>query len=83
MLNGIKFLESRDLVHGNNITCASVLLNEDGEVKIGMQEHCAVMSKETKRGHPDVQALEDVMMQLLENCKERQSERFTSLVLHS
>ena len=27
------------------------------------------MSKETKRGHPDMQALEDIMMQLLEKCK--------------
>ena len=68
MLSGIKLLESKDLVHGN-ITCASVLLNDDGEVKISMQERCMVMSKETKRGHPDVQVLEDVMMQLLEKRK--------------
>ena len=64
MLSGIKFLESKDLVHGN-ITCSSVLLNDDGEVKISMQERCTVMSKKTK-GHPDVQAVEDVMMQLLD-----------------
>ena len=64
MLSGIKFLESKDLVHGD-ITCSSVLLNDDGEVKISMQERCTVMSKETKRGHPDVQAVEDVMRQLL------------------
>lgn len=65
MLSGIKFLESKDLVHGN-ITCSSVLLNDDGEVKISMEERCTAKSKETKRGHPDVQAVEDVMMQLLE-----------------
>ena len=64
MLSGIKFLESKDLVHGN-ITCLSVLLNDDGEVKISMQERCTVMSKETKWRYPDVQAVEDVMMQLL------------------
>jgi hypothetical protein len=64
VLSGIKFLESKDLVHGN-ITCSSILLNDDGEVKIGLQERCTVMSKETKRGHLDVQAVEDVMMQLL------------------
>ena len=65
MLSGIKFLESKDLVHGD-ITCSSILLNDDGEVKISMQERCTVMSKETKRGHPDVQAVEDVMRHLLE-----------------
>ena len=64
MLSGIEFLESKDLVHGN-ITCSSVLLNDDGEVKISMQERCTVMSKETIRGHADVQAVEDVIMQLL------------------
>ncbi len=53
MLSGIEFLESKDLVHGN-ITCSSVLLNDDGEVKISMQERCTVMSKEIKRAHPDV-----------------------------
>jgi len=63
VLSGIEFLESKDLVHGN-ITCSSVLLNDDGEVKISMQERCTVMSKEIKRAHPDVQAVED-MMQLL------------------
>ena len=65
MLSGIKFLESKDLLHGS-IACSSVLLNDDGEVKISMQERCTVMSKETKRGHPDVQAVEDVLMQLLD-----------------
>lgn len=64
MLSGIRFLECQDLVHGN-INCSSVLLNDDGEVKISMQERCTVMSKDTRRGHPDVQAVEDVMMQLL------------------
>ena len=68
MLSGVKFLESKDLVHGN-ITCSSVLLNDDGQVKISMQERCTVMSKETERGHTDMQALEDVMMQLLERRK--------------
>jgi len=34
-----------------------------------MQERCTVMSKETERGHPDVQAVEDVMIQLLERRK--------------
>ena len=66
MLSGIQFLESQDLVHGN-ITCSSVLLNDDGEVKISMQKRCTVMSKEIKRGHPDVQAVENFMTQLLEN----------------
>ncbi|KAL8644731.1 MAG: hypothetical protein Q9210_007106, partial [Variospora velana] len=65
VLSGNKFLESKDLVHGN-ITCSSVLLNDDGHVKISMQERCTVMSNKTKMGHPDVQAVEDVLMQLLE-----------------
>ncbi|KAL8832496.1 MAG: hypothetical protein Q9191_000223 [Dirinaria sp. TL-2023a] len=64
MLSGIKFLESKDLVH-DDITCSSVLLNDDGEVKISMQERCTIMSKEIKRGHSDVQAVEDIMRQLL------------------
>jgi len=68
VLCGIEFLESKDLVHGN-INCSSVLLNDNGEVKISMQERCTVMSKEIKRGHPDVQAVEDFMMQLLEKHK--------------
>jgi len=68
VLSAIKFLESENLVHGN-ISCSSVLLNDDGQVKISMQERCTVMLKETERGHPDVQALEDVMMQLLEKRK--------------
>lgn len=53
MLSGIEFLESKDLVHGN-ITCSSVLLNDDGEVKISIQERYTVISKEVKRGHLDV-----------------------------
>jgi hypothetical protein len=68
LLSGIKFLESKDLIHGN-IACSSVLLNDDGEVKISMQERCTVMSIKTEKGHPDVQAVEDVMVQLLKKRK--------------
>ena len=53
------------MVHGN-ITCSTVLLNDDGQVKIGMQECCTARSKGDKMDHPDVQAVEDIMMQLLE-----------------
>ena len=69
MLSGIKFLESKDLIH-DDITCSSILLNDDDEVKISMQKRCTIMSKEIKRKHPDVQAVEDVMRQLLRKREE-------------
>ncbi len=34
-----------------------------------MQERYTVISNETERGHPDVQAIEDVIIQLLERRK--------------
>ena len=65
MLSGIQFLESKNIVHGN-ITCLTVLLNNNGQVKIGMQEGCTGTSKGDKMDHSNLQAVEDVMMQLLE-----------------
>ena len=65
MLSGIQFLESKNMVHGS-ITCSTVLLNDDGQVKIGMQECCTATTKRDNMDHPGVQAIEDVMMQLLE-----------------
>ena len=53
------------MVHGN-ITCFTVLLNNDGQVKIGLQECCTATSKGDKMDHPDVQAVGDIMMQLVE-----------------
>ena len=65
MLSSIQFLESKNTVHGDT-TCSTVLLNDDGQVKIGMQECCTATSKGDKIDHPDVQAVEDIMMELLE-----------------
>ena len=56
------------MVH-SNITCSTVLLNDDGEVRISMQKHCMTISKEEKLSHSDVQAVEDIMMQLLKKCR--------------
>lgn len=64
MLSEIQFLESQDLIH-DNITCSSVLLNDDDEIKISMQKRCTIMSKEIKREHSNVQTVKDFMMQLL------------------
>ncbi len=71
MLSGIKFLESKNIIHGN-ITCSNILLNDDGHVKIGMQECCTTISGD-RLNHPDVQAVEDIMIQLLE--KRRKSDK--------
>ena len=68
MLSSIKFLKFKNLIH-NNIICSSVLLNNDNEIKISMQKHCTVMSKEIKREHLNIQTVEDFMMQLLKKCK--------------
>jgi hypothetical protein len=68
MLSDIKFLEPKNLIH-DNIICSSLLLNDDDEIKISMQERCTIMSNETERRHPNVQTLENVMMQLLEKRK--------------
>ena len=65
MLSDIPFLESKNMVH-DNITCCTVLLNNDGLVRIDMRECCTATSKGDKMDHPDVQAVEDIMMQLLE-----------------
>jgi tRNA A-37 threonylcarbamoyl transferase component Bud32 len=72
VLSGIEFLESKNIVHGN-LTCSNILLNDDGHVKIGVQECCTTISKGDNINHPDVQAVEDIMMQLLE--KRRKSDK--------
>lgn len=53
------------MVHGS-IICSTVLLDDDGQVTIGMQECCTVKPKGDRMDHPDVQAVEDIMTQLLE-----------------
>lgn len=57
----------------DNITCSTVLLNDNGQVKIGMQDCCTNISKGDKMDHPDVQAVEDIMMQLLESRRKGKS----------
>jgi len=64
VVSGVEFLESRSLVHGT-VNCSTVLMNDKGEVKIGMQEHCTAGS-EVDHSHADVEAVADIMMQLME-----------------
>lgn len=68
MLSAIKFLEFENLIH-DNISCSSVLLNDNDQVKISMQKRCTIMLKQIERRHSNVQTLEDVMMQLLKKRK--------------
>ena len=72
MLSDIKFLESKNIVH-DNINCSNILLNDDDHVKINVQKCCTIISKEDNINHPDVQAVKDLMMQLLE--KRRKSDK--------
>ena len=69
MVSGIQFLESYSLVYGT-INCSTVLLNDQGEVKIGIQE--CYTGSEVGSSHADVEAVADIIMQLLE--KRRKSE---------
>ncbi len=68
MLSAIKFLEFENLIH-DNISCSSVLLNDNDQVKISMQKRCMIMLKQIERRHSNVQTLEDIMMQLLKKRK--------------
>lgn len=70
ILGGITFLESHNLVHGD-MTCSNVLVNQEGVIKIANQECCRAASSEDRRDHPDVQALGDIVMQLMEKRKKR------------
>jgi len=86
ILGGIEFLESHKLVHGD-LTCSSVVLNQDGVVKIGTprqrphrlslidsianHECCRTASPEDRRDRSDSQALGDIMMQLMEKRDRR------------
>jgi len=72
MLSGIEFLESKNIVH-DNITCSNILLNDDDHVKIDVQKCCTTISKEDNINHSNVQAIEDIMMQLLK--KRRKSDK--------
>ena len=86
ILGGVQFLESHELIHGD-LTCSSVLVSPEGVVKIGTpapslvdslslnrianQERCMKASPHDRRAHPDVRALGDIMMQLMEKRKRR------------
>lgn len=86
ILGGIEFLESHKLVYGD-LTCSSVLVNQEGVVKIGTlrqrphrlsligrtanHECCRTATPEDRRDHPDSQALGDIMMQLIEKRNRR------------
>ena len=62
-MSGVRFLASRSLVHGT-IDYLTMLLNDDGDVKIGMQESCTTVSK-SDHGQADLEAMADIMIQLL------------------
>lgn len=72
MLSDIEFLESKNIVH-DNITCSNILLNDDDHVKIDVQKCCTIILKEDNINHSNVQAIEDIMMQLLK--KRRKSDK--------
>ncbi len=72
MLSDIEFLEFKNIVH-DNITCSNILLNDDDHVKIDVQKCCMIISKEDNINHSNVQAIEDIMMQLLK--KRRKSDK--------
>ncbi|MCJ1446767.1 MAG: hypothetical protein MMC23_007274 [Stictis urceolatum] len=62
ILKGIEYLQSESLCHGN-LNCTTVLLDNDGRVKIGMQEYCEIIKNQS--GYRDVAALGNIMDQLM------------------
>jgi len=66
VLNGIAFLASKGMMHGN-ITCGNVLISREGDVKIANPQECIDIS--STKGHnviKDTEALGQVMLQLME-----------------
>ena len=68
MLSDIEFLEFKNIVH-DNINCLNILLNNNDHVKINVQKCCTIILKENNINHSNVQAVENLMMQLLKKRK--------------
>ncbi|KAH9211178.1 hypothetical protein DL95DRAFT_306561, partial [Leptodontidium sp. 2 PMI_412] len=59
---GVAYLTAEGFEHGS-LTCSNILLNTDGDVKIGDQECCHVKSEGRPR---DITAVSSITMELMQ-----------------